>query len=204
MAGVLVIDDTKNIRMLLRECLECEGFEVTTAGGGSEALGVLSHAQFDLIFLDVRMPEVSGTEVLRQMRRMGVNTPVVMITAFGTVKNAVECTQLGAAAYLQKPFTENKVRQVLDEVLHFHPERKSLENILALAGEAIQKSRFGEAEQLLKNSLPSFFTEPPVYALLADAYSGLREPEEARKCRAIALSLEQNAEGGRRPPLRGD
>lgn len=199
MASVLVIDDTKNIRMLLRECLECEGYGVTTAGGGAEALGVLSHTQFDLIFLDVRMPEVSGTEVLRQMRQMGVNTPVVMITAFGTVKNAVECTQLGAVAYLQKPFTENKIRQVLEEVLHFRPERKSLENILSLAKEELKNSRFGEAGQLLKNSLPSYFMEPSVYTLLAEAYSGLGEREEAQKCRAIALSLEQKTENKKRP-----
>lgn len=196
MAKVLVIDDTKNIRMLLRECLECEGFDVTSAGGGAEALGILSHSQFDLIFLDVRMPEVSGTEVLRQMRQMGVNTPVVMITAFGTVKNAVECTQLGAVAYLQKPFTENKIRQVLDEVLHSRPERKSLEDVLALAGEDIKSSRFGEAEQLLKNSLPSFFMKAQVYSLLAEAYSGLGEAAEAQKCRAIALSLERKSESG--------
>lgn len=191
MASVLVIDDTKNIRMLLKECLECEGYDVTTAAGGTEALGYLSHTEFDLIFLDVRMPEISGTEVLRQMRQMGVNAPVVMITAFGTVKNAVECTQLGAVAYLQKPFTENRIRQVLEEVLHFRPERKSLDNILSLAKTEIESSRFGEAEQLLKNSLPSYFTEPAVYALLEQAYIGLGETDGAEKCRRLASSLQK-------------
>ena len=113
MIHVIVVDDTKNIRLLLTQCLEFEGYTVTTAGNGTEALEILSRQSFDLIFLDVRMPELSGTEVLRQMRKMGIHSPVVMITAFGTVKNAVECTQLGAVAYLQKPFTENKVNQVL-------------------------------------------------------------------------------------------
>lgn len=194
MASVLVIDDTKNIRILLKECLECEGYDVTTAAGGAQALGYLSHSRFDLIFLDVRMPEISGTEVLRQMRQMGVNAPVVMITAFGTVKNAVECTQLGAVAYLQKPFTENKIRQVLDEVLNFRPERKSLDNVLSLAREEIKNSRFGEAEQTLKNSLPTFFMEPDVYTLLEQVYGALGNSEEAQKCRTIASSLRQSSD----------
>ncbi len=192
MASVLVIDDTKNIRMLLRECLECDGYDVTTASGGTEALGFLSHTEFDLIFLDVRMPEVSGTEVLRQMRQMGVSTPVVMITAFGTVKNAVECTQLGAVAYLQKPFTENRIRQVLEEVLDSRPERKNGNDTLAQAQREIRSGRFAEAERMLKNSLPSYFMEPLVYSLLAEAYYGLGQTEEAEKCRGISLSLQGN------------
>lgn len=191
MINVLVVDDTKNIRLLLTQCLEFEGYTVTTAGSGTEALEILSHRSFDLIFLDVRMPELSGTEVLRQMRQMGVHSPVVMITAFGTVKNAVECTQLGAVAYLQKPFTENKVKQVLEEVLHFKPERSNLDNILCLAEEQIKSSRFGDAELLLKNSLSAFFLEPKIYLLLSEAYSGLGETEEAEKCNAVFESLKK-------------
>jgi two-component system OmpR family response regulator len=191
MIHVLVVDDTKNIRLLLTQCLEFEGYTVTTAGNGTEALEILSHQSFDLIFLDVRMPELSGTEVLRQMRQMGIHSPVVMITAFGTVKNAVECTQLGAVAYLQKPFTENKVKQVLEEVLHFKPERSNLDNILSLAEEQIKSSRFADAELLLKNSLSAFFLEPRIYLLLSEAYSGLGETEEAEKCQQLALTLKK-------------
>lgn len=189
MMNVLVIDDTKNIRMLLTQCLQFEGYNVTTATNGTEALSLLSHRKFDLIFLDVRMPEISGTEVLRQMRQMGISTPVIMITAFGTVKNAVECTQLGAVAYLQKPFTENKIKQVLEEVLHFKPERSSLDNILSLAEEQIKSSRFGDAELLLKNALPAYFMEPRIYSLLAETYAGLGKAQEAEKCRTIYQAI---------------
>lgn len=185
MAKVLVIDDTKNIRILLTQCLEFEGYAVTTASTGTQALAILGREKFDLVFLDVRMPELSGTEVLRRMRQMGISIPVVMITAFGTVKNAVECTQLGAVAYLQKPFTENKIKQVLGEVLHFKSERSSLDNILSLAGEQIENSRFGDAELLLKNSLSEFPLEPRIYQWLYKAYAGLNRPDEAEKCRSI-------------------
>ena len=191
MAQVLVIDDTKNIRVLLTKCLEFEGYTVSTASDGTSALDIISNKRFDLIFLDVRMPEISGTEVLRRIREMGVITPVVMITAFGTVKNAVECTQLGAVAYLQKPFTENKIKQVLEEVLHFKPERINLDHILSLAEQQIGNNCFNDAERLLKNSLSIFLMESKVYFLLSKAYEGLKKPTEAHKCLEISALLQK-------------
>ncbi|MDR3644447.1 MAG: response regulator [Clostridia bacterium] len=189
---VLVIDDTKNIRMLLTKCLEFEGYIVTTAGNGAEALDFISGKKFDLIFLDVRMPEISGTEVLRHIREMGVDTPVIMITAFGTVKNAVECTQLGAVTYLQKPFTENKIKQVLEEVLHFNSGRNSLDHILSLAEDRIKNNLPADAELLLKNSLPAYHLEPQLYRMLSRVYEAQGKPEDAQKCREISRLLQRN------------
>jgi two-component system OmpR family response regulator len=189
MVDVLVTDDTKNIRVLLTKCLEYEGYAVKTASNGAEALDFIAHKKFDLIFLDVRMPELSGTEVLRRIRDMGIHTPVVMITAFGTVKNAVECTQLGAVTYLQKPFTESKIKQVLEEVLLFRPERSSLDNILSLAEEQIKKAQFADAELLLKNSLSTYLMVPEIYSLLSEVYKGLNKPTEAAKCFAVSELL---------------
>ena len=105
MKKVLIVDDTKNIRMLLSKCLELEGFEVDTAADGLEAVRMLSKNDYDLAFLDIKLPEISGTEVLKRIRGIGVDVPVIIITAYATVKNAVDCTKLGSVAYLQKPFT---------------------------------------------------------------------------------------------------
>ena len=190
MVHVLVVDDTKNIRMLLKKCLEFEGYTVSTASDGNAALDIISKERFDLIFLDVRMPEISGTEVLRSIREMGVNTPVVMITAFGTVKNAVDCTQLGAVAYLQKPFTENKIKQVLEEVLHFKTEKGNLENIITRAEELLKNDHYSVAERLLKNALSTYNMEPKVYFLLSKAYEGLGKTGEAAKCLEISGLLQ--------------
>ena len=101
MKKVLVIDDTKNIRMLLTTCLELKGYKVLTADSGKSAIDILKEEKqsIDIIFLDIRMPEMSGTEVLKIIRDMGFNCPVIIMTAFATVKNAVDCTKLGAAAY---------------------------------------------------------------------------------------------------------
>jgi DNA-binding NtrC family response regulator len=191
MIQVLVVDDTKNIRILLTKCLEVEGYDVSTASDGNTTLEIVSKKRFDLIFLDVRMPEISGTEVLRQIRKMGVNTPVIMMTAFGTVKNAVDCTQLGAVAYLQKPFTETKIKQVLSEILNFNQEESNLKNILIHAEEQINNGHFSNAEHLLKNSLSAFFMESKIYLLLSKAYEGLNKSESARKCLDISKSLQK-------------
>jgi DNA-binding response OmpR family regulator len=110
----LIADDTKNIRNLLTTCLEVNGYEVTTANNGEQALEEFKSNSFDFAFLDIKMPEISGTEVLRRVRALGIDTPIVMMTAFATVKNAVECTKLGAVAYLQKPFTADKVKNMLE------------------------------------------------------------------------------------------
>ena len=113
---VLVVDDTKNIRMLLTTCLELYGYSVVTAVDGLDALKVINIESPDLIFLDIKLPEISGTEVLRRIRSAGIITPVVIMTAFATVRNAIECTKLGAVAYLQKPFTAVKVKTVISEL----------------------------------------------------------------------------------------
>ena len=189
MVNVLVVDDTKNIRVLLTKCLEFEGYSVSTASDGREAMEIVLKKSFDLIFLDVRMPEKSGTEVLREIRENGINTPVIMITAFGTVKNAVDCTQLGAVAYLQKPFTQNKVKSVLDEMLSSKPEKNSLENILNLAEEQIKDGRFKDAENSLKNSLSLYLMEPKLYLLLAQVYEKLNKDAESIKCLEISNIL---------------
>lgn len=190
MKHVLVVDDTKNIRILLAKCLELENCAVTAAENGQEALSILEKQLFDLVFLDVRMPEISGTEILRRMREKGVTTPVIMMTAFGTVKNAVECTQLGAVAYLQKPFTENKVHQVLQTVLQeVHTDGQNLSEITDEADRELQNGRLKQAERILKNALPRFFMRSEIYQKLSEVYRLQGDPVQANTCRALADSV---------------
>jgi len=189
MIHVLVIDDTKNIRALLTKCLEIEGYGVKTAADGKTALEIISKERFDLIFLDIRMPEISGTEVLRRMRELGINTPVVIITAFATVKNAVDCTQLGAVAYLQKPFTETKIKSVLEEMLHIKSNKSSLDNILNLANQKMKIGHFQEAERLLINAIPAYSLESEIYMLLSKVCDALKKSEEAKKYLEISNIL---------------
>ena len=116
MKTALIIDDTKNIRLLLTKCLELEGYGVTCAADGQEGFDALQDKDFDLVFLDIKLPEISGTEVLRRMRKMNKTSPVIIMTAYPTIKNAVECTKLGAVAYLQKPFTTDRLHSLLADL----------------------------------------------------------------------------------------
>lgn len=153
MKRALVVDDTKNIRLLLTTCLELMGYEVITASNGEEALEMFKNNTFDLVMLDIKMPEISGTEVLRRIRRMGIEIPVIIMTAFATVKNAVECTRLGAVAYLQKPFTAEKVKNTLHQFENHNECCSVLEACFNKSNELIENGNYDEALSILKKAL---------------------------------------------------
>lgn len=181
MKRVLVADDTKNIRVLVGKCLQLEGYEVSEAVDGKQALDMLLTGGYALAFLDIKMPGLSGTEVLKAARAAGVGTPVIIITAYATVKNAVECTQLGAVAYLHKPFTADKLRSVLAELKQ--PDGPADAERLLAAGRA------PEAMLLLKKALSANPLDARVYRLLAEASERIGNPQDAGKYRRIADSL---------------
>lgn len=162
MKRVLIIDDTKNIRTLLTTCLELRDYEVLTAENGRVALDILKEKkeEIDLIFLDIRMPGMSGTEVLKSLRSYGVSCPVIIMTAFATVKNAVDCTKLGAVAYLQKPFSPDRVNVILDEITEntsseniTNSNLKDVELYLSKAKSLINEKKYDEAFENIKTAL---------------------------------------------------
>jgi two-component system, OmpR family, response regulator len=190
MIKVLVADDTKNIRILLMKCLQLEGYEVRTANDGGEALEALLHGAFDLAFLDIKMPLFSGTEVLKKAREMGICTPVIIITAYATVKNAVECTQMGAVAYLQKPFTADKVRNVLAEL---ECSNTTLSEGAGDIGDIVERlsgeGNYKEALRLLKKELSVKPLEVGLYLLLSQVSEKLGLAEDAKKYRKLYESI---------------
>ncbi|GAB4387995.1 MAG: sigma-54 dependent transcriptional regulator [Thermodesulfovibrionales bacterium] len=110
MHRILVIDDDETIRDLLEEFFTGKGFDVTLASDGQAGLDLLREEKFDLFLVDIIMPEMDGLEVLRKASEMNISIPAVVLTAFGTVKTAVEAVKLGAYDYITKPF-------ILDELL---------------------------------------------------------------------------------------
>ena len=103
MARILVADDEPSFRELLADILEGAGHEVVEARDGAEALAALERGQFDLVLADQRMPRMDGLELLRRSRQLAAPPQVVMLTAYGTIPEAVEAVRLGAADYLTKP-----------------------------------------------------------------------------------------------------
>tara|TARA_B100000315_G_C14527529_1_gene564554 strand:+ start:53 stop:445 length:393 start_codon:yes stop_codon:yes gene_type:complete len=101
---ILIIDDEETIRDTLTEVLEEEGYLVSKAVDGHDALRQMKKVQFDLVLCDVVMPGADGTEILKSIRESSPFTFVVMMTAFGTIENAVEIMKEGAIDYIIKPF----------------------------------------------------------------------------------------------------
>jgi DNA-binding NtrC family response regulator len=179
---ILVIDDTKNIRMLLTKCLEHEGYQVETASDGQEALDMFKTSSYDLAFLDIKMSRLSGTEVLKSIREMGIETPVIIITAYATIKNAVECTKLGAVTYLQKPFTAEKIRTVLSEFMNRFEHKGLLtqtENILEQSRKLIVAGAYSDALEMLREIIGKEIDNPEVYFLISKVYHGMGCMENA-------------------------
>ena len=141
--SVLIIDDEAAIRESLQTLLEIEGYEVETAGDGTEGLARLAERPFDLVLLDFALPERNGIEILQDIRERDSELAVIMITAYGTVENAVNAMQAGANNFIQKPWDNEKLladirsavgrRRAEEEVVHLKralKERYSFENII--------------------------------------------------------------------------
>ena len=185
MKKVLVVDDTKNIRMILTKCLELEGYEVLTASDGKQALEMFANNTVDLAFLDIKLPEIRGTEVLKRIREAGIRTPVIIITAYATVKNAVDCTNLGAVAYVQKPFSAEKIRSVLKEFdlksMNIEKTADAPADLINSAREFLERNQYDKALEASKAALSIELNNPEIYLLISNSYKGMNQPENAQR-----------------------
>ena len=116
---ILIAEDDAALREALTEILEAEGYRVTAAGDGAEALVALDASGADLVISDVQMSPVNGLKLLERIRETQPEVPVVLMTAYGSIAQAVEAMQAGANAYLTKPYQE---RQLMEEVFRLLPQ----------------------------------------------------------------------------------
>src|SRR5580700_11046857 len=118
-ASILVTDDESGIRLMLRTALESDGYSVSEAANGREALDAIKTHVPDLIVLDLNMPVLDGMAVLEQMKTIaaGVRPRVIVLTAYGSIPAAVKATRLGALDFLEKPITPQDLRQAVKSVL---------------------------------------------------------------------------------------
>ena len=169
---VLIVDDEPNVRLVLRTALGSVGYEVVDAEDGQKALEQLSSggASFDLALLDLQMPRMDGMELLSRLRDAGSAVPVVILTAHGSIPEAVTAMKLGAIDFLTKPITPEALRRVVAEVIARHAS-SSRETIileqgpkppdhakqvafdLARAKRALNRCQFNEAESVLQEIL---------------------------------------------------
>jgi DNA-binding response OmpR family regulator len=139
---ILVIDDEVNLRVTLSAFLQNAGYKVTDVGHARDALARLAAGPFDLVFLDLRMPEMDGIELLGNIRELYPDMPVLILTAYATVDSAIDAVRLGAKDYLLKPVDPSvilaRVKSTLLEQQASHRRREIVGQIQELLAELQQ------------------------------------------------------------------
>jgi DNA-binding response OmpR family regulator len=126
--SILVIDDEAGIRESLEVLLSLEGYSVKTADDGEQGLRTLEMENFDLVLLDLALPGQSGLDLLPQIKERQPETPVIMITAYGTVENVVEAIRAGADNFVQKPWDNEKLlADIRSAVARYKAEEENLQ-----------------------------------------------------------------------------
>jgi len=162
---ILIVDDETNVRLVLQTALASAGYGVIEAEDGQAALKRLRDTPCSLILLDLKMPKMDGMELLRRLRSEGNAIPVVMLTAHGSIHDAVAAMKLGAIDFLTKPITPDALRRVVADVIERqavlaaqppqptaepadHSKRIAFD--LARAKRALNLGQFSAAEPLLR------------------------------------------------------
>jgi DNA-binding response OmpR family regulator len=114
---IFVVDDEEEVRNLLKILLEDHGYEVDTAEDGDEAIAKLEKRGYDLLLLDIKMPHISGFDVLKFVREHHPRSRVIMLTAFAELANAMESKFLGADDFIGKPYDPNEVLMAIERIL---------------------------------------------------------------------------------------
>lgn len=117
MKKILVIDDEEIVRTSCLRALQHEGYEVMLAASGTEGLNMLNSDSYELVLLDLKMPDVDGMEVLARIKEQWPDTKVVMITGYSTVETAVQALRVGAYNFIEKPFTPDTLLTAVKEVM---------------------------------------------------------------------------------------
>jgi DNA-binding NtrC family response regulator len=199
---VLIVDDEPNVRLVLQTALESVGYQVAEAEDGQAALEFLkAGTACDLVLLDLQMPKMNGMELLSLVRSAGITVPVVILTAHGSIPEAVAAMKLGAIDFLTKPITPQALRRVVAEVIERHaviptaprPAESNLRATavakevafdLARAKRALNRGQFSEAEDLLRTIIVLDPGSTEAHELL-DRLLVLKEQEERGSFRIL-------------------
>src|SRR6266849_6230483 len=148
---VLVIDDEAEIRESLETLLQLEGYAVASAATGNEGTALLGERTFDIVLLDLALPDKNGMDVLAEIRMLNPQQPVIMITAYGTVENAVRAMQSGATNFIQKPWDNEKLlADVRAAVARQRAEEENVQLKRALKQRYDFENIVGKSEPMLK------------------------------------------------------
>jgi DNA-binding NtrC family response regulator len=138
--NVLIVDDEPNMLLVMRMALEEVGFAVHAAERVDDALAILPATELDVILTDLKMPGSSGIEFIRACQQQCEDVPIIVVTAYGSIRSAIECLQAGASNYLTKPFEPEALQFAVQNALRYRDllhENRQL-RVRIEAGEAAQ------------------------------------------------------------------
>lgn len=191
---VLVVDDEANVRLSLLAMLEPMGVEAEAVGRGRDALARIEEEAFDLILLDLKMPGMSGMEVLRELTARAPDVPVIIVTAHGDVETAVEAIQTGAANFIEKPFSLGQIRtlvaQTLDADTRDRDMQTSYERHIDRAKAAIVERRLDAALEHARRAVSLRPASAASFNLLGVVMQLRMEISEAQRYFRSALALD--------------
>lgn len=196
---ILIIDDDENIRKMLSKSLERDDYAVETALNGEEALDILETENFSLIMLDLKLPGRDGVEILEEIRERNINTPVLIITGFGSIESAVKVMKLGAIDYLEKPFNPEQIKEQVQDIIirnarsYEDSDGEKIEDpgeLLEKAKSAINSRDFSRAEEFLNQAEKTSEKKPSIYNLLGAIEEIRGNQEKAMKNYRIALNID--------------
>ncbi len=148
-ARILVIDDDENIRKVVCAILKDKGYDVEIAGSGNEAITKTSQGHFDLMLVDIRLPDMEGTEILTRIHDTVPRIRKIMVTGYPTLQNAVTAVNQGADAYIMKPFDVEKMLVTIEEQLKKQKEERkfSEERVAAFIETRVKQLETHEPEK---------------------------------------------------------
>jgi DNA-binding response OmpR family regulator len=114
---ILVVEDDEEMRSLLKDFIEAEGFEIDSVSNGSEAFRILVRELFDLVITDIRMPGLTGLDILPGIKKLQPEAPIIVITAFGSEEVHRRAIERGATAYLEKPLHFHELKTMIHEII---------------------------------------------------------------------------------------
>jgi len=180
----LVIDDEQIVLDSVSKILKDENYEVDVTLSGREGLNQAIEKEYDIVLTDIRMPDIGGMRVLRDVKRAKPSLPVVIITGYASVKSAVQAMKLGAADYIEKPFTPDQLLKAVDSALNIattqEPETQALihkeEMIKVLERAASDSSFFTNLLEYASDALDEYdLTGPEKLALLTGDVEWIEE-----------------------------
>ena len=190
-ANVLVADDEKSIRLTVQQALSTQGYDVAVAVDGPTALEQLEATPTDLLLLDIQMPGINGIEVLQKAMTLQPSLKVIMVSAHGSVDNAVDAMKLGAVDYLQKPFTPSELREAVARVLNREDmPAGDYEAQIEQARGMAKAGKYDDAITLAKQCIGSHPENAAGFNLLGELLEVSGDQPEALKNYRVALDLD--------------